>query len=89
MGKSLKVHDYCSVYFYFQLLATIILSQLRFHHGNFNDCHSVVSGAYECLLDFISDHTPIVLKSVCEALRICLPVLLVSTQPTKGTYVKY
>lgn len=44
----------------------------------------MVSGAYECLLDFISDHTPIVLKSVCEALRICLPVLLVSTQPTKG-----
>jgi hypothetical protein len=43
----------------------------------------VVSLAYVQLLDFISDHTPTVLKSVCEALRLCLPALLLSTQPSK------
>lgn len=67
-----------------QLLATIIMSQLRFYHGNFSNCHSVTSVAYEYLVEFINDRTPIVLKSVCEALRLCLPALSLSTQPTRG-----
>ena len=70
-----------------QLLATVILSQLRFHHGDFVKCGSMVSTAYDCLVEFINDETPIVLKSVCEAMRVCLPLLLSSSQPTRGTQV--
>lgn len=47
----------------------------------------MVAASYKHLLDFIDDHTPVVLKSVCEALRLCLPMLLLSTQPTRGEYV--
>ncbi len=65
----------------------IIHSQLRVHHGNFTNCHSVTTIAYEYLLDFIGDHTPTVLKSVCEALRLCLPLVLVSSQPTRGEFL--
>lgn len=67
-----------------QLLATVILSHLRFHHGNFAECDRVVSSAYDYLVEFIHDSAPIVLKSVCEAMKLCLPMLLMSTQPIKG-----
>lgn len=72
------------LFLYLQLLATVIQSHLRFHRGNFMECDAIVSAAYDYLVEFVSDGTPIVLKSVCEAMRVCLPVVLLSTQPTRG-----
>lgn len=45
---------------------------------------SVIATSYKHLFDLIEDETPIVLKSVCEALRLCLPTMLYSTMYYQG-----
>lgn len=46
----------------------------------------IVSIAYNYLFELIHDSTPVVLKSICEAMRLCLPMLLLSSQPARGIY---
>lgn len=44
----------------------------------------LLSASYKHLFRLIDDQTPIVLKSVCEALRLCLPAMVYSTMYDLG-----
>ena len=75
---------FCSLFFKIQLLAVNIRSNLRILGGRVEPGPSVISISYEHLFDLIEDETPIVMKSVCEALRLCLPTMLYSTMYNLG-----
>ncbi len=70
-----------------QLLATVISAQLRRYHGDMSQCPPLVKTCCELLVTMLDDDTSVVLKAVCEALQLCLPFLVSSTQPEIGTPV--
>ena len=67
------------------MLASIIRSNLRIAEGGGEkELNKIVSVSFENLFNLISDETPVVLKSVCEALQLCLPSMVHSTMYNKG-----
>ena len=65
-----------------QLLAVLLRAVLR--EGNGEATSSVATSAAAALHELLCDGTPVVLKAVCESLRICLPALATSSNPQLG-----
>ena len=68
-------------------MANIIQSNLRVLGGNGDKESGIVSSSFKLLFLLIDDETPIVLKSVCEALQLCLPSMVHSTMYDKGIHI--
>ena len=67
-----------------QLLAVLIKSLLRVHHGDCGSAGPLLVEACSFLEAMLGDSTPVVLKAACEALQLCLPSLATSSQPLIG-----
>ena len=62
------------------LLAKLTAAELRTTSGKLSECRWV-SEACQLLGSILDSKVPVVLKAVCEALRVCLPSLLTCSQP--------
>ncbi|CAI7995434.1 Huntingtin [Geodia barretti] len=62
-----------------KLLAVLLRALLRESRGEASS--PLVSEAAAALHSVLTDSSPVVLKAVCESLRICLPSLAASSQP--------
>ena len=62
-------------------MAVLLRALLREYRG---ECASLVAEAALALQELLNDGTPVVLKAVCESLRICLPGLATSSRPQLG-----
>ena len=67
-----------------QLLAVLIRAVLR--ESSEEASASLISEAVIALRRLLADSSPVVLKAVCESLRICLPSLASSSQPHLGEF---
>ena len=63
----------------------MLSSQLRSNHYDFGRCPPMLKACCDLMVGMLDDDTPVVLKAVCEALQLCLPFLVSSTQPQIGT----
>ena len=72
----------CDIAQCLQLLAVFLRALLRESRGKAAD--PLVTEAVTALHSLLSDGSPVVLKAVCESLRICVPSLAVSSQPQLG-----
>ena len=65
----------------------MVSSKLRLYGGDFSECHEILSTACDQLYSMLDDDAPVVHKAVCEALQICLPVLVNTSEHSRGKYV--
>ena len=68
-----------------QLLAVLLRAVLRESRSEASG--AIVSEAAAALHALLNDSSPVVLKAVCESLRVCLPSLGTSSQPKLGQWV--
>ena len=62
----------------------MVSSNLRLYGGDFSESHALLSSACDHLYSMLDDDASVVQKAVCEALQICLPVLVNTSEHSRG-----
>lgn len=66
------------------LLACVIVAELKACNLTVDKCRPIAMEACEKMDKILSSEVATILKSACEAIRLCLPLLLTSTHPHIG-----
>ena len=54
------------------------------HGGDFSEAYDLLSSACDQLSSMLNDDTQVVQMAVCEALQICLPLLVGTSEHDRG-----
>ena len=67
-----------------KLMASLVSSELRAARGEASQCRPLIDEACDLIQGTARDDTPVVLKALCEALQVCLPVMTSSSSPKRA-----
>ena len=67
-----------------KLAASLVSAELRAARGEVPLCRPLVEEACELIGRMVRDDAPVVLKSLCEALQVCLPAMTSSSSPKRA-----